>query len=469
MKKFIKGMLIAAGCFFAAGVILGIIGIAGVNYMDKKYGNTENHSLVRDAWDSVRKWDFRWLRGDGSGLALVYDGIEFDEAHGLTYGSFTDDSLREEDIYRLDLEIGGGSLTICQGDGLILKKDGGPECQYYIEGDTFYLKQRCPVGGGETDLTLTLPEGVMLDEADIMMGAGEIVTKGLFEARKIEIELDAGELNMEEVKADTFSAEVAMGSVEVGKLDTIECDTSVDMGNISLRESLITGNLDAEVNMGEISIFLRDSYEDHDYEIDCNMGDITVAAENGEAREYSGLSSSVELYGRNGNGISLYDLDCDMGSILVKFSGTEGKDSTAKPSDGAKGKTGAPGEETPGTGSGDDTGNGFSGLPEVPEIEDIYGVEDNWPESIGRENTDTTAEDFSFDIWIPEPMTLEITCVTNSGELDLEIESGNGKDIFEKDDIRTGTFEVKADSVGMYKVHFECDDHTGSFWIRPKE
>lgn len=468
MKKFIKRMLIAAGCFFGAGVILGIIGIAGGSYMDKKYGNTENHTLVQEAWNSVRRWDFRWLRGDGSGL-VVYDGIEFDKNHDLTYGSFTDDSLRGTDIYNLDLEIGGGSLTICQGDGLSLKKDGGPECQYYIEGDTFYLKQRCPIGGGETDLTLTLPEGVMLEEADIMMGAGEIVTKGLFEAGKIEIELDAGELNMEEVKADTFSAEVAMGSVGVGKLDTIECDTSVDMGDISLRESLITGNLDAEVSMGEISIFLRDSYEDHDYEIDCNMGDITVAAENGETREYSGLSSSIELFGRNGNGESRYDLDCDMGSILVKFSGKEGKDSAVKPSDGTKGKTGAPGEETSGTGIGDDAGNGFSGLPEVPEIEDIYGVEDNWPESIGRENTDTTAEDFSFDIWIPEPMTLEITCETINGELDLEIESGNGKDIFEKDDIRTGTFEVKADSIGMYKVHFECDDHTGSFWIRPKE
>lgn len=469
MKKFVKGMLIAAGCFFAAGIILGIIGIAGGSYMDKKYGNTENHTLVRNAWDRVRKWDFRWLSGDGRGLALVYDGIEFDKDHGLTYGSFTDDSLREEDIYRLDLEIGGGSLTICQGDGLTLKKDGGPECQYYIEGDTFYLKQRCPIGGGESDLTLTLPDGVVLDEADIMMGAGEIVTRGLFEAKKMEIELDAGELNMEEVKADTFSAEVAAGSVIVEKLDAKECDASVNMGNISLQDSLITGNLNAEVNMGEIAILLRDSYEDHDYEIDCNMGDVTVVAENGEAREYSGLSSSVELYGRNGNGESKYDLDCDMGSILVKFSGKEGKDSAAKPSNGAKGKAGAPGEETSETVIGDDAGNGFSGLPEVPEIENIYGVEDNWPESIGRKNTDTTAEDFSFDIWIPEPMTLEITCETINGELDLEIESGNGKDIFEKDDIQTGTFEVKADSVGMYKVHFECDDHTGSFWIRPKE
>ena len=457
MKKFIKGMLIAAGCFFAAGVILGIVGLVGVSYTDKKYGNTENYTLVRDAWDRVRKWDFKWSYGD-IGRLVVYDGIEFNKDYDVTYGSFTDDSLQGDSIRNLDLEIGGGRLTIRQGNGLMLKKDGGTECQYYIEGDTFYLKQKCPVAGGKADLTLTLPKGIVFDEADIMMGAGEIVTKGLFEAGKVEIELDAGELNMEEVKVGAFSVEVAAGSVTVDKLDAKECDASVNMGDVSLRESLITDNLDVEVNMGEIAVSLRDSYEDHNYEIDCNMGDITVVAENGEAKEYSGLSSSLELYGRNGNGESLYDLDCDMGSILVEFSGTEGKGSSTETADAAKGRT-----ETPG-----DAGDGFSGLPDMSEIEDIYRVEDNWPESIGRENTDTTAEDFSFDIWIAEPMTLEISCVTNSGELDLEIESGNGKEIFEKDDIRTGTFEVKADSVGMYKVHFECDDHTGSFWIRPK-
>lgn len=323
MKKFIKGMLIAAGCFFGAGVILGTIGLVGGNHMERKYGNTENHALVQDAWNRMRNWDFRWRRGNGSGLTLAYDGIEFDEDHGMAYGSFTDDSLRAEEIRNLDLEIGGGSLAICQGDGLVLKKDGGPECQYYIEGDTFYLKQRCPVGGGEADLTLTLPEGITLEEVDIMMGAGEFVTEDLFAAKKMQIELDAGEITMEEVEADTFSVDVAAGSITVQKLDAKECDTSVDMGNISLQKSLITGNLDAEVNMGEIAISLRDSYENHDYEIECNMGDITVVTENGEEREYSGLSSSIELYGKNGNGESLYDLDCDMGSILVEFLGKE--------------------------------------------------------------------------------------------------------------------------------------------------
>lgn len=321
MKKFIKGMLIAAGCFFAAGIILGIIGFTGVSYMDKKHGNTENYTLVRNAWDRVRRWNFKWPYGDAGGF-MVYDGIEFNKDYGLTYGSFTDDSLQGDGIRNLDLEIGGGSLTVRQGDGLLLKKDGGAECQYYIEGDTFYLKQRCPVAGGKADLTLTLPKDILLDEVDITVGAGEIVTENLFAAKKMDIEVDAGDITMEEVRADTFSAEVAAGSIEVDRLDVVECDANVDMGNIDLRKSLITGNLNAEVNMGDINVFLRDSYDNHNYELNCNMGDVTIQTESGENKEYAGFSSSIELYGKNG-GESLYDLDCDMGSILVKFSGKE--------------------------------------------------------------------------------------------------------------------------------------------------
>lgn len=445
MKKFVRGMLIAAGCFLAVGLVLGIIGAAGIDYMDKKYGTEENRMLVREAWDRVNKWDFRWIKGGGRGLVLTYDGIEFDENHDLTYGSFTDDSLRGTDIYKLDLEIGGGSLTICRGDGLILKKDGGPECQYYIEGDTFYLKQRCPIGGGETDITLTLPEGIVLEEADIMMGAGEIVTEDLFSAGKVEIEVAAGSITMEEVKADTFSVEVATGSVEVDRLDAAECDTNVNMGNITLWESLITGDLSAEVNMGDIDIFLRDSYENHDYEIECNMGEITIGTEGGESRTYSGLSNSVELYGKNARGGSLFDLDCDLGDIYVKFAGTEDVSTS--------------GGETAEEG----------GLPVLPELEGMGFLTDNWPESIGMETGNTTAENFSFALAISEPVTLTLSCVTKEGELDMEIEGEHGEEIFEKEDMQTGDYEVKIDSRGTYRVSCEMDDHTGSFWIRPKK
>ena len=132
------------------------------------------------------------------GLTLEYNGIEFDRNHkdNIAYGSFTDESLRGTDIYNLDVEIGNGTLVLCQGDGLELKKEGGPECQYYIEGDTFYLKQKSAVGGGETFLTLTLPEGIRLDKADIELAAGEVITRDVLAAGEIEIEIAAGELTM---------------------------------------------------------------------------------------------------------------------------------------------------------------------------------------------------------------------------------------------------------------------------------
>ena len=51
----------------------------------------------------------------------------------------------------------------------------------------------------------------------------------------------------------------------------------------------------------------------------------------------------------------------------------------------------------------------------------------------------------------------------------MEIEGEHGEEIFEKEDMQTGDYEVKIDSRGTYRVSCEMDDHTGSFWIRPKK
>ena len=485
MKKFAKGMLIAAGSFFAVGVILGSIGAIGGHYSERESGYTEGYNVVWDTLNMLRKWDFRWRRGGERGLVVTYDGIVFDQDHDIVYGSFTDDSLRGTDIYKLDLEIGGGTLTLRTGDSMSLKKDGGPECQYYIEGDTFYLKQKCPVAGGLTDLTLTLPEGINLNEIDIEMGAGQVITRDFLSAEKVKIEIAAGEIIMESVETGYFDAEVSAGSVVVHKLDTKNCDIEVNMGSITLENSLVTGNMDADVNMGNIDIFLRDSYENHDYDVDCGMGDITISPEDGRTKEFAGFSSNMELSGRNASGESKYNLTCDMGNIVIGFKGVESSDDGGNTAEGNTGNDGdaavndAGGHSMKAGGTEKDidtleaelaeTGEQLSAMEDISGLEDISGIENNWPESIGRENDNTTADNFSFQIWISEPMTLEVSCVTKGGELDLEIEDEKGKDIFEKDDIQTGTYEVKIKSAGNYTVSFEAENHTGSFWIRPKE
>ncbi|MCM1048148.1 MAG: hypothetical protein NC433_06975 [Clostridiales bacterium] len=99
----------------------------------------------------------------------------------------------------------------------------------------------------------------------------------------------------------------------------------------------------------------------------------------------------------------------------------------------------------------------------LPEIEPV--VEDNWPDSIGRENENTTAENLSFDIQISNPMVLYIACVTESGKLNMEITSSDGERIFSASDIQTENFEVTINSSGTYKVIIQAKEHTGSFLI----
>ncbi len=116
----------------------------------------------------------------------------------------------------------------------------------------------------------------------------------------------------------------------------------------------------------------------------------------------------------------------------------------------------------------DNTGTENTMENELPEIADVEPVvEENWPDRIGRENEDTTAENLSFDIPISNPMVLAVTCVTESGKLDMEIMNGDGEKIFSESDIQTENFEVNINSSGTYKVIIQAKEHTGSFWLEP--
>lgn len=468
MKKFIKGMLISAGVFFAVGIVLMIVGVTvSAATGQSLIARDGDMAVVRDVWDHIRWGNLRWGRGGERGLILDYGDIEFDGAHDVAYGSFTDDTLSGDKIRNLDLEIGAGKLTVCQGDALKLKKEGGPECQYYIEGDTFYLKQRSPVGGRAAELTLTLPKDLLFEEVEIAMNAGEILTEDLLAAGRMEIEIDAGELTMEEVRADSFKASVDAGGVTVNRLDAMECDVEVNLGSITLREGLVSGDLDATVNMGDITILLRDSYEDHDYEVECSMGSVEIRREDGTTREYSGFSSDMEFSGARADGGSRYNLNCDMGNILLGFGGAEYATKETVRAAGVYELPPVP--EVPETPEAPEV----PPAPEVPEAPSLPELSelivDNWPESIGRENEGTSASKFIFDLPVSEPMTVILSCVTAGGELDMEIEDEKGREVFEEDDIPTGDYEVKFDRAGTYHVTVKMKEHRGSFWITPKK
>ena len=56
---------------------------------------------------------------------------------------------------------------------------------------------------------------------------------------------------------------------------------------------------------------------------------------------------------------------------------------------------------------------------------------------------------------------------TNSGSISVSVYDKSGNTVFEKDDIKTSTFEIEV--AGEVKVHIEADNHRGSFNIKTTE
>lgn len=313
MKKVIKGLLFTALGFLVAGVLFLIIGKAG--------GGTvwADETVLENIENGLNRFHIS-IPLTGSGEITIDAGeIEYDDEYEVLTGDYIDESIAPDMVKKIEVEIGSGDLNIQEGtdkNSFILEKTGDGNFQYYLEEGTLHLKNKNIKSGKNGHFMLVIPSGAVLEEADIFIGGGR-VEAGSITAEKLEMEVGAGEAALGEVYTEKFSAEIGAGSLIVEKLQTEKCETEVAMGSIIVNGGTITGNLDAQVSMGEIEFSLDDSYENHKYDIDCGMGEIIVESPAGK-KTYGGISHSVELSGEGAEG-SKYELECGMGSIFIKF------------------------------------------------------------------------------------------------------------------------------------------------------
>ena len=93
-------------------------------------------------------------------------------------------------------------------------------------------------------------------------------------------------------------------------MNVLNADIDVNMGEC-IFEGLISGNLDAECHMGNLELNLLGSQSEHNYNIECAAGNIemdgySMAALAGERKIDNGADSE-------------YDISCNMGNITVEF------------------------------------------------------------------------------------------------------------------------------------------------------
>lgn len=217
-------------------------------------------------------------------------------ALGLTWGRFADmvkagkfsfnvdldigenNSFEEvtETCKNLDIELGAGVLEIYYGDveNIQIEQEDVPNFKSYIEDDTLHIEGGVRIGintsGGK--IALVLPKGMTFDE--------------------IELEVGAGEADVEGLTANSVNIEVGAGEADISKLDVKE--------------------LNAEVGAGELYVKLVGKETDYSYDIECGIGEIQIGD-----NSYGGLGRTKNI--TNSGSTRFLDIECGVGEIQIEF------------------------------------------------------------------------------------------------------------------------------------------------------
>lgn len=342
MKKFTKGCLLTALVIFVIGcvicIVCGLLGgfkqlenISETTGIPFRYYRGNDGSVQFGFYDN--DWDNDWEEYSEE----AWETMEANEDVVQTQLDLTADTLR-----KLEAEIGACGLFVqeSEDDHVWIAVEGNTQAVHYsIEnGNTLIIETSYDSVFGWFDwrekgknavVYLSLPQGAALEEVDLEFGAGEINIADL-QADDIDIEFGAGICNVEALKADSVSLSVGAGQANIGTLTARETDLEVGAGELVVYDvdvigsmdldigmgnaeiyGTVTGDLDADCSMGNLTMQLTGAEEDHSYYVDCAMGSVTVGG-----HTYAAIGDSVE-WGNRSN--SRFDIDCSMGNVTIVF------------------------------------------------------------------------------------------------------------------------------------------------------
>lgn len=360
MKKFTKGCLMTALVLFLVGLVLSVVCglLGGFRQLSEMGLSDSSFGVYRDA-DGDWRIGFPWSGYTRNELEEIE---EIEDIGDVQTTKDTRQSTRQAIEKKLkELEGKGeqlaltadtlGSLEIDVEDcNVVIWKSNDKNVWFWVDGSSNPPRYTIENEGGRNRLCieneaehhighwrkgpndtvyLRLPEGCMLEECEIDMGAGYmdsiflnagqvkvnlgagLVETDGFEGEQISIILGAGELLADRITAGKADFEIGAGHLSIGELAVSgETDVEVSMGAAEIAGTL-SGNLDMECDMGEIVMRLTGSEDDHSYDVECGMGNVTVG-------NYSHGGFASQKSWNTGKG-SEFDINCNMGNVTVTF------------------------------------------------------------------------------------------------------------------------------------------------------
>lgn len=343
MKKFTKGCLLTALAIFIVGAVICSVGalfggfrqlealnIRGITGIPFRYHNGVDGICYGFDWDDDWEDDVEWAKYE--------DWNRLDGTGGGTQLNLTADTLR-----KLYINAGACELFVkeSQNDHVWIEINGEDDNFRYHEegGDTLRIVRRPDwvfwnwtrnQVDAVTKVYLYLPKDAYLDYVEVNFGAGNLSSIEL-KAREADVEVGAGVCAFDGLTVtDSVDVSVGAGQVSVGKMDVNEIDVEAGVGQIYIENGrvgdsaditvgvgevefggVVSGNLDLECDLGNITMRLEDREEDHNYKIECSMGNVRVGNST-----YTSLGEEKEIY--HGSD-STFDIECSLGNVKVSF------------------------------------------------------------------------------------------------------------------------------------------------------
>lgn len=315
MKKFMKVCAITVAVILAVGVLLLTIGGCGGGFkrLSHQIWNGELNFTPSHVTEWVKNWiwDEDWETYDldsGTLFDKSYDVIRDESSFRTAFGS--------EEIHNLELELAGCVVQIetSPDEFYYVSAEKISAFQTYVRNGTLYVKG---VKTGKWNVgivmkvTIQIPQGIVFDDAELSLGAGEF-TIGSLQADDMEINLGAGKLEADFLKSDKFTCTAGAGQVLIDKAEFANnVEISVGAGEV-IMTAAIPGDLHAECGMGNMEITIFGSTEqEHNYKMECAAGNLTAGS-----RSVAGLAAEQDI---NNGADSDYDLECAMGNLTIRF------------------------------------------------------------------------------------------------------------------------------------------------------
>ena len=305
MKPFWKILLtVGVICVLVGGIFSAVLGFF---FFDEIVAHKEE--LVFNHLD-ILDWDNGFYFGRNG---LYYNDSDCDKI--LYY-----DASREN-VENIDFAFAVGEISITTGNEMAIHVENMFEnaITSEVKDGTWYvkdsLKEKGNVHSGYApDIHIVLPANQIFDTIEIELAAGTMEIE-LLRAKEMILEVDAGTMQVQQLYA-TECLELNNGVGEIKLLSVQANNVTADngIGSITITGE-ITGKNNIKCGIGEVNIGLRGREDiDFDYDVNCGIGEVVI----GNSKHYGMGKHHKESHHHGAtSSIDYFYLDCGIGCIRL--------------------------------------------------------------------------------------------------------------------------------------------------------